>query len=137
MTTHPPLTFHHIGLACRRLDLETQAHELLGYRREGAPFSDPIQGVEGLFMTHGAMRLELLAPLGPESPLQDYIRRGVRLYHEAFETPNIGLSITMLEASGARLVSGPVPAVAFEGRSIAFVMLRSMSLIELIEAQQQ
>jgi len=137
MTDHPLLTFHHIGLACRRLDAERQAHELLGYRCEGEPFSDPIQGVDGLFMTHGTMRLELLAPSGPESPLQDYIRRGVRLYHEAFESADIGRSIARLEAGGARLVSGPVPAIAFGGRSIAFVMLRSMSLIELIEAKQQ
>jgi len=134
MTDSPPLTFHHVGLACRALGPERDAHELLGYRVEGTRFVDPIQGVEGLFMTHGAMRLELLAPSGPESPLHDYLRRGVRLYHEAFETPNILGAIEALEAGGARLVSGPVPAIAFGGRSIAFVMLRSLSLIELIQA---
>jgi methylmalonyl-CoA/ethylmalonyl-CoA epimerase len=134
MTPAPKLRFHHIGLACRTLGIEQRAHELLGYVCEGDRFVDPIQQVEGLFMTHGAMRLELLAPRGDDSPLQDYLSRGTRLYHEAFETADIAASLSALDAGGARLVVGPVPAVAFGGREIAFLMLRSLSLVELIQA---
>ena len=135
MSLFPDLRFHHVGLACRRLESEQRAHELLGYRVEGEPFSDPIQKVDGVFMTHGPMRVELLAPTTEDSPIQDYLRRGIRLYHEAFETADIRASIASLEAGGARLVTGPVTAVAFGGREIAFVMLRSMSLVELIQSE--
>ena len=135
MILSPDLRFHHVGLACRRLEVEKRAHELLGYTVEGEPFSDPVQKVDGLFMDHGPMRVELLAPASEDSPLQDYLRRGIRLYHEAFETPDLRASIAALEAGGARLVTGPVTAVAFGGREIAFLMLRSMSLVELIQSE--
>ena len=35
MTLSPELRFHHVGLACRRLEVEKRAHELLGYTVEG------------------------------------------------------------------------------------------------------
>ena len=41
------------------------------------------------------------------------------------------------DGKGARLVSGPTPAAAFGGAEIAFVMLRNLSLVELIQGRSK
>ena len=133
-TMQTELKFHHIGLACRDMAKDRRDHELLGYRAEGAEFADPLQRIRGLFMTLGSMRVELLEPLDETSPLTSYLKRGIKMYHQCFLSANLAQSIEVLEAHGARLVSAPTPAVAFENRLIAFLILPSQMLIELIEA---
>lgn len=128
------LQFHHIGLATRELAKDRRDHEFLGYRAEGELFLDPIQRIRGLFMTLGPMRVELLEPLGADSPLESYLNRGIKIYHECFTCPDINASVESLQSHRARLVSPPQPAVAFGGRSIAFLLLPSQTLIELVEA---
>ncbi|MCW6509535.1 VOC family protein [Lichenifustis flavocetrariae] len=127
--------FHHLGLACRSIDRETQSWISLGYRQEGSDFEDPIQGVRGRFLIGPGPRLELLMPSGPESPINGMIDRGVKLYHHAFETPSMNDLLAALGAAGCKLTVAPVPAVAFAGRRIAFFLMPNMNLIELIEAE--
>src|SRR5262245_9045177 len=92
------LRFHHIGLACRKLAADRQDHELLGYRAEGELFEDPLQRIRGLFMTLGPMRVELLEPLGSDSPLEAYLKRGIKIYHQCFLCGDIERSIAALQA---------------------------------------
>ncbi len=127
------LRFHHIGLACRDIANDRRDHEFLGYRAEGDTFEDPLQRIRGLFMTLGPMRVELLEPLDETSPLTAYLKRGIKIYHQCFTCQDIAHSIQALESHGARIVSPPKPAVAFENRLIAFLILPSQMLIELIE----
>ena len=41
------LNFHHVGVACQDLDLETRRFAALPYAQEERDFSDSIQGVHG------------------------------------------------------------------------------------------
>ena len=127
------LRFHHVGLACRSIQVEQTAHRLLGYVDEGEVFVDPKQRIRGCFMVQGAMRIELLEPWGEGSPIQSYLARGLKMYHQAFETAKINASIEELRRAGAVLVVPATPAVAFDGRPIAFLMLRTQMLVELIQ----
>lgn len=127
------LQFHHIGLACRDLARDRRDHELLGYRAEGEVFEDPLQRIRGLFMTLGPMRVELLEPLDDTSPLWAYLKRGIKIYHQCFLCHDIRQTIEHLTTQGARVASPPKPAVAFDNRLIAFLLLPSQLLIELIE----
>ena len=126
------LQFHHIGLACRDMAQDRRDHEFLGYRAEGDTFEDPRQRIRGLFMTLGPMRVELLEPLDESSPLTAYLKRGIKIYHQCFSCPDIAQTIHNLQEHGARLVSPPKPAVAFDDRQIAFLILPSQMLIELV-----
>jgi len=129
----PGLSFHHVGLACRDISAETAAHALLGFVPEGAVFEDPHQRVRGSFQTLGAFRVELLEPLGDRSPVVAWLERGVRLYHVCYETDDLDAALAGLGAAGHRVVSPPAPAVAFGGRPVAFVMLRTRGLVELLQ----
>ena len=130
------LRFHHVGLACKSIDVEQRAHRLLGYVDEGEVFVDPRQRIRGCFMVQGGMRIELLEPAGDASPVQSFLTRGMKMYHQAFETDAIDASIVELRRAGAVLAVPPVPAVAFGGRPIAFLMLRTTMLVELIQGPE-
>jgi len=126
------LNFHHIGVACRDLNSETRRLSALGYAVEGADFSDLTQGVSGRFLVGGGPRLELLVPLGQKGTLTPWLKSGVKLYHLAYETPEIEAGVAHLRSQGAKVVVPPVPAVAFGGRPISFLMLPNMLLVEII-----
>jgi methylmalonyl-CoA/ethylmalonyl-CoA epimerase len=129
----PELSFHHFGVACRDLDREAAAYQQLGYVAEHDDFVDPIQGVKGRFLIGGGPRLELLVALEGSAVLDPWLRNRTRIYHQAYETSDLKASWDTLLNSGARTVVEPVPAVAFAGRDICFLMLRNLSLIELIQ----
>lgn len=124
--------FHHLGVATRGLARERSGWDLLGYRAEGDPFEDATQGVAGIFLTGPGPRLELLENLPQRSTLDDWLARGIRFYHQAFEVPDLDEARRGLVANRARITVEPVPAVAFQGRHIMFAMLPNLSLIELI-----
>lgn len=129
------LTFHHIGVACRDLDREQAGYALLGYVPEGPDFEDPVQGVRGRFLVaEGQPRVELLVNLEGSATLDPWLAGPARVYQQAFTTPAFDETVERFTAAGARVVSPPVPAVAFGGRRICFVMLRTMTLVEVVEA---
>lgn len=127
------LLFHHVGVACRELDVETRRFAALGYTVESADFVDPIQGVSGRFLAGGGPRMELLSPLGTEGVLTPWIKAGVKLYHLGYEAREFEEAISYLRQAGGKMLVPPVPAVYFGNRRISFLMLPNMLMTELIE----
>jgi len=139
MTTPGPiggLQFHHIGIATSDLDKEESHYSGLGYLKEGADFTDPVQGIRGRFLAGGGPRLELLVEIPGRTVLAPWLRKGIRLYHLAWEAEDLAGASDAFVARRARVVVPPVAAVAFGGRRISFLMLPNMQLIELIEASR-
>ena len=125
--------FHHVGYACRDLAADLAGLAELGYVAAGEPFTDPVQGVTGLFCEGPGPRMELLAPLPGSAVLDPWLRGPARMYHLAYELTGLAGALDAAVAADARIVAEPVGAVAFGGRPIAFVMLRTRLLVELIE----
>ncbi len=94
--------------------------------------------MRGLFLAGQAPRLELLQPLddGDGGVLAPWLKQDIKLYHLAYEVEGIAGAIDRLRTQRAKLVVPPVPAVAFDGREIAFLMLPNRLLIELIEQER-
>jgi glyoxalase/bleomycin resistance protein/dioxygenase superfamily protein len=128
------LAFHHLGVACPDLAAEMSLFKALGYRQEAGIFRDPIQKIEGVFLTGPGPRLELLAPLDVSSPVISWLEKGIKYYHQAFEVASISRSLEQMRIRNGLVVSPPEPGAAFGGRLIAFVMLPGMILIEMIQA---
>ncbi|HJU23310.1 MAG TPA: VOC family protein [Casimicrobiaceae bacterium] len=137
------LQFHHVGVACRDIDAEATHFATLGYTTEGNAFEDRIQGVRGLFMVGQGPRMELLEPIddamrggsSTNGVLAPWLSSGTKLYHLAYVAPDLRHAIGAMRGRRAKLVVQPVPAVAFDGREIAFVMLPNRLLVELISAR--
>lgn len=126
--------FHHLGYATMDLGRDRQLLEFLGYSLEGEPFSDAVQGVRGCFLTGAGPRIELLESLPGSSTLQPWVDAGIKLYHLAYLVSDIMASIAWAQSTRGRVVSPPVPAVAFEGRRVCFFMFRTGQLVEFIES---
>lgn len=92
--------------------------------------------VRGQFMVGPGPRLELLTPAAPGSPVEGHIARGTKIYHQGFEAAHFDDALARLQQAGARLTVAPAPAVAFQGRCIAFLMTPTLNLIEIIEAAE-
>lgn len=127
------LTFHHLGVACKDLEADTRVLTAMSYRQEGDDFADSIQGIRGRFLVGPGPRLELLVPLGESQVLAPWLKSGVKIYHQAFELEELEAGIADFARSKGKLVVRPVPAVAFGGRRICFVMMPNLMLVELIE----
>jgi methylmalonyl-CoA/ethylmalonyl-CoA epimerase len=125
-------SFHHIGVATRDLDAVERTYGPFGYRRERPDFFDPVQGVHGRFIVGGGPRLELLQNDSEPGALTPYLKRGTSYYHLGYEVDDLERARGLLAAAGAKHLTGPLPAVAFGGRTVYFYVLPNASLIELI-----
>ncbi|HEX9198482.1 MAG TPA: VOC family protein [Acidobacteriaceae bacterium] len=130
----------HVGVAVPALDPATESlSALFGYKVVSGPFDDPIQKVKVNFLAKSdkdVAEIELIAPLSEDSPVQSMLKKGSGgAYHLCFETNDIDGALTHAKNNGCIVVSAPVPAVAFQGRRIAWIYTRSRQLFELVEAK--
>jgi len=130
----------HVGVAVPSLGPATEAlTALFGYRVVSGPFDDPIQKVQVNFLAKSSddvAEIELIAPIAENSPIRSMLAKdGGGAYHLCFETSDIEGALAHAKKNGCIVVSPPVPAVAFEGRRIAWIYTRSRQLFELVEAR--
>jgi len=93
------------------------------------------QGVEEAMIPVGGSFIQLLQPLGPETPVGRFVeRRGEGLHHIALAVADIDAALDKLRSEGARLVD-EVPRVGGRGHRIAFVHPQAFAgtLVELVE----
>lgn len=126
----------HLGLAVRSID------GALGFYRDalGLEASDPeevpSEGVRVCFLPVGQSRIELLEPLGPDSPVARFLeKRGEGIHHVCFRVQDLEAALGSLEERGAAVIP-PRIRIGAGGRRIAFVHPRSTGgvLIELKES---
>ena len=130
----------HVGVTVSSLGPTTELlSNLFGYRVVSGPFDDPIQKVTVNFLAKSdsdVAEIELIAPITEYSPIRSMLAKdGGGAYHLCFETSDIDGALTHAKKNGCIVVSPPVPAVAFEGRRIAWIYTRSRQLFELVEAR--
>jgi methylmalonyl-CoA/ethylmalonyl-CoA epimerase len=129
--------FHHIGIAVQNLkDAIPIYKSLFGYELISGPFDDALQNVSVCFLSRGEKdaRIELVAPLGANSPVDLVLKKGGGTYHICYEVQNIGSAIDHLREQGCFVVCDPVPAAAFNQREIAWLMTDVSLLVELLQA---
>jgi methylmalonyl-CoA/ethylmalonyl-CoA epimerase len=130
------LFFHHVGVAVRDLSKAIPVCKaLFKYEVTAGPFDDPIQKVSVCFLSRGEgdAVMELVAPLGPDSPIDLTLKKGGGTYHVCYSVADINEAIAYLTEKGSLLLSGPVPAVAFQMRPIAWLMTEIGLLVELLQ----
>jgi len=128
---------HHIGfvLACIEKDAAGAARSL-GARWDGKVFADPLQRVRVTFLiTRDGSRIELVEPQGEKSPVWNFLINGGGLHHICYEVDSLPEQLRVARGEGAAVVRPPMPAVAFDGRRIAWVFTRYKLLIEYLERQ--
>jgi methylmalonyl-CoA/ethylmalonyl-CoA epimerase len=129
------VTIDHVGVIVRSIpDAVSYYTRTFGLRPCGDAVVDPLQDVELQFLEDDrGMRLELIRPLGDGSPAAQALAKGGGLNHVCYRVADLQASIDALLADKAKLVREPRPAVAFNGRRVAFLYTRHLELIEFVE----
>ena len=129
------LNLDHVAVAVRDLDVAIDGYRSR-YRVEPV-YREVVeqQGVEEAMIPVGGSYVQLLQPLGPETPVGRFIeRRGEGLHHVAYAVPDIEAALKHLAAEGAELIDAE-PRIGGGGARIAFVHPRGGNgvLTELVE----
>ena len=131
----------HIGVAVADIEQAlAQYAAMFGYQLLRGPYDDPQQQARVAFIGNGAGNdppLELIAPLSAGSQVERLLAKGVSLYHVCYEVADVAEAIAHLRRQGCLLISGPTPAVAYDGRAIAWLYTPHRQLTELVEADRR
>lgn len=93
------------------------------------------QGVEAVLLGVGVSHVELLAPLGPDTPVGKFLeRRGPGLHHVAYGTDDIEAALELARVAGLRLID-ELPRTGIMGSRVAFIHPASTGgvLTELVQ----
>jgi methylmalonyl-CoA/ethylmalonyl-CoA epimerase len=132
------LKLHHVGFVVSSIQDCAQSFALaLGATWDGNIVFDPLQKVRVTFFEGRSAAdplIELVEPGGPESPVSRFLERGGGLHHLCYEVVDLEGHLEFCKSSGSLILRQPVPAVAFDGRRIAWAMTRKKLLLEFLES---
>jgi methylmalonyl-CoA/ethylmalonyl-CoA epimerase len=119
--------FHHIGLAVESIRAICPSAEA---------FVEETQRVSLAFIQFNGITVELLEPLGENSPINRSLREGVKLLHLCYEVPDLEKALETCRPAGFHRLGPPVPTPVFDGRRLAWVFSKQFGLFELVERDQ-
>ena len=129
----------HIGVATDDLDASLELYE--------GSFEMPLahretvseQGVEAVLLDVGDCHVELLLPLGPETPVGKFIeRKGPGLHHVAYRVDDIDATLARLREAGVELIDAEARTGIRQSR-VAFLHPRATGgvLTEIVEPAEE
>jgi methylmalonyl-CoA/ethylmalonyl-CoA epimerase len=127
---------NHVGVATPSIERSVALYrDLLGATRIQEPFDMPAQKVRVCFVDTPNSQIELLEPLGEDSPIAKFLEKNPAggQHHVCFEVPEIHAAIAEIAARGARVLGEP--RVGAHGTPVIFVHPKDMGgvLVELME----
>jgi methylmalonyl-CoA/ethylmalonyl-CoA epimerase len=128
---------HHVGFVLASItEVIQDLAKSLSCTWDGTVTFDPLQKVRVAFLrtgTQGEPLIELVEPVGEDSPVKTFLRRGSGLHHLCFEVGDLEAELHRARDSGGLTVRPPLPATAFAGRRIAWVYTKHQLLLEYLE----
>jgi len=125
----------HVGVAVKNLDEAISVYrDILGFKLLGVHVLTERKVKVAFLSTGGETQIELLEPLGSESPVAKFLEsRGEGIHHIAVKVDNIEKALEDLKMKGVMLVDEK-PGAGAEGKKIAFVHPKSTKgvLLELV-----
>jgi methylmalonyl-CoA/ethylmalonyl-CoA epimerase len=125
----------HIGVAVEQIEPALEFYRdsfqlVLAHREVVAD-----QGVEAALLDVGEGHVELLAPLGAETPVGRFLaRQGPGLHHVAYQVTDIDATLAKLKQAGLELIDQQ-PRTGIRGSRVAFMHPRATAgvLTEIVE----
>ena len=104
----------------------------------GAPQAEPAHGVTVVFITLPNTKIELLHPLGENSPITGFLEKNPAggIHHICYEVDDILAARDRLKASGARVLGTGEPRIGAHGKPVLFLHPKDFNgcLVELEQA---
>ena len=126
---------HHIGYAVRDIQKSTIEFKKNGFKNVGELCIDNQRNVLIQLMKNKEWLIELVAPiLNTNSPILNILEKNNNTpYHLCYCTASITKKIKELRDNSYTLIESPKPAIAFNGRLVAFLYHNDIGIIELLE----
>jgi len=126
---------NHVAIAVPDLDAAAaQYRDALG-ASVGAPQDQPDHGVTVVFIELPNTKIELLYPLGEDSPIAGFLTKNPAggIHHLCYEVDDIFAARDQLKADGARFLGSGEPKTGAHGKPVLFLHPKDFNgcLIEL------
>ncbi|HLY57402.1 MAG TPA: methylmalonyl-CoA epimerase [Stellaceae bacterium] len=129
---------NHVALAVPDLAKAAAAYASSLGATVSAPVAQPEHGVTVVFVELPNTKIELLEPLGPNSPIQAFLDRSPSggMHHVCYEVDDILAARDRLKAGGARVLGDGDPKTGAHGKPVLFLHPKDFfgTLIELEQA---
>ena len=129
---------NHVAIATSDLDKAIAIYRDMLGAKVSAPMAQPLHGVTTVFVELPGSKIELLAPLGDDSPIANFLSRNPSggVHHLCFEVDDIIAARDRLLAQGARLAGAAEPKTGAHGKPVLFLHPKDFvgTLIELEQA---
>ena len=129
---------NHVAIAVPDLaEAVARYRDALG-ARVGEPQDEPEHGVTVVFVELPNTKIELLHPLGENSPIRGFLDKNPSggIHHLCYEVDDIRSARDRLKASGARVLGDGEPKTGAHGKPVLFLHPKDFdgTLVELEEA---
>lgn len=129
---------NHVAIAVRDLAAASAVYRDKLGAVVSAPVAQPEHGVTTIFITLPNAKVELIAPLGPDSPIAKFLERNPDggIHHLCYEVADIRSARAALKAAGARVLGDGEPKIGAHGKPVLFLHPKDFlgTLIELEQA---
>ncbi len=126
---------NHVAIAVP--DLKAAAEQYRGAlgAEVGAPQDEPDHGVTVIFITLPNTKIELLCPLGKDSPINGFLEKNPSggIHHICYEVDDILAARDHLKGTGARVLGSAEPRIGAHGKPVLFLHPKDFNgcLVEL------
>ena len=129
---------NHVAIAVHDLSVASRLYrETLG-AVVSTPVPQPDHGVTTVFVELPNTKVELIAPLGEDSPIAAFLNRNPSggVHHICYEVNDLAAASRDLAATGARVLGDGQPKIGAHGKPVIFVHPKDFlgTLIELEQA---
>lgn len=131
---------NHVGVATRSIERSLELYRnLFGADPSSPPFDLPAQGVRVCFVDAPNTQIELIEPLGSDSPIARFLDKNPEggQHHLCYEVPDIEAARADFEGRNVRIL-GPT-RIGAHGTPIFFLHPKDMGgvLTEIMESPRQ
>lgn len=129
---------NHVAIAVPDLESGTAIYRNLLGARVSAPQAEPDHGVRVVFVELPNTKIELLEPLGENSPIRAFLEKNPSggIHHLCYEVDDILAARDHLKARGARVLGDGDPKIGAHGKPVLFLHPKDFcgTLVELEQA---
>jgi methylmalonyl-CoA/ethylmalonyl-CoA epimerase len=129
---------NHVAIAVRDIARAAEVYRATLGARVSEKVPQPEHGVSTVFIALPNTKIELLEPLGADSPIAKFLERNPDggIHHICYEVDDILAARDRLVAKGARVLGSGEPKIGAHGKPVLFLHPKDFlgTLVELEEA---
>ena len=126
---------NHVAIAVPDLEAASAQYRTALGANVGAPQDEPDHGVTVVFIELPNTKIELLYPLGEDSPINGFLEKNPAggIHHICYEVDDILAARDKLQESGARVLGSGEPKIGAHGKPVLFLHPKDFNgtLVEL------